>query len=92
MEQRQSWDARWVSRALQIEYYYAPSVDVIDIRLYARFPVQIFQIVAYPLDYVIFERPFDYLMQEVGGDELVYVRSRKIVREGLETGQCISKL
>lgn len=63
---------------------YAPSVDVVDVLLCTRFPVGLLQIFADPRNDVVLEGSLDYLMEEVGGDELVYVRSRKVIGERLK--------
>ncbi len=46
--------------------------------------MELLQMLANPRYQMIFEHPFDYLVKEVGGDELVYVCSREVVCEWLE--------
>lgn len=74
-----------VSKAFAELRVYLPSVKFcyILLRLPCTKPVTIIKVVKHPFEEMIFESPFDHLVQQVRGEKLMDVGAREVFCEGL---------
>jgi hypothetical protein len=52
---------------------YQPAIDFIEDAFHASGAMETFEVLCYPINEVVLEHTFDYLMEEVGNYELVYI-------------------
>lgn len=61
----------------------SPPINFIKVLLPRSFTVDLLDVLADPRNEMILESAFDYLMEEIGGDELINIGAREIVSERL---------
>ena len=58
----------------------SPAIDLIDYSGATRNAVDILKVLTHPFYKVVFIDPFDYLMQQIGGDYFIYISSWEVRR------------